>query len=139
MGGRWAGSPEPVTLPVVGPEGQQLQILDFTRLSLESQIDIYPGQIELLDITNQPDNDDECYGWNNETYFSTPRWRNPNWSLPRGRYLVRVIVSSSGQEFINYFHLMNDVPRRDFRLEPASREEIDHVVRDLNVGEVRAR
>jgi hypothetical protein len=135
MGGRWAGSPEPVALPVVGPEGQQFQILDFTRLSLESRIDIYPGQTEILDIANRPDNDDECYGWNNETYFSNPRWRNPNWRLPSGRYLVRVIISSSGQEFTNYFHLMNNVPRRDFRLEPASRAEIDLVIRGLRVAE----
>lgn len=36
MNGRWAGSPEPVTLPVVGPQGQQLQIIDFARLTLKS-------------------------------------------------------------------------------------------------------
>lgn len=123
MEGRWAGSPEPLPLPVIGPQGQQFQVLDFTRLTLKSRIDIYPGQTQVLDIANRPDNDDECYGWNNETYFATPPWRNPNWKLPRGRYLLTVIISSSGQEVADFFHLANDGLRRDFRLEPASRDE----------------
>lgn len=127
MDGRWAGSQEPVPLPVLGPEGQQFQILDFTRLTLESRIDIYPGQSQPLDVAARPANDEECYGWNNETYFSTPRWRNPKWLLPRERYLVKVIISSSGQEFIDYFHLVNDVHRSDFRLEPVGRNKRDLV------------
>jgi hypothetical protein len=82
MDGRWARFQEPVPLPVLGPQGQQFQILDFARLTLESRIDIYPGQTRLLDFVNRADNDEECYGWNNETYFSTPLWRNPKWRLP---------------------------------------------------------
>jgi hypothetical protein len=120
IGGRWASSPEPVPLPVVGPQGQQFQIIDFTRLVLESWIDIHPGRSELLNIAARVDNDDECYGWNNESYFSMPPWRNPKWKLPKGRYLVRVVVSSSGQQFTDCFRLINDVSRRDCRLENAT-------------------
>ena len=125
MDGRWAGSQQPVPLPVLGPQGQQFEILDFARLTLQSRIDIYPGQSQPLDIVNRADNDEECYGWNNETYFSTPRWRNPNWRLPPERYLVKVIISSSGQEFTDCFRLINNVRRTDFRLEPAGRNERD--------------
>jgi hypothetical protein len=85
MNGRWSGSPEPVTLPVVGPQGQQFQIIDFTRLTLESRMDIYPGQIECLDIAARSDDDEECYGWNNEAYFSVSPWKTQNWRLARGR------------------------------------------------------
>ena len=123
MEGRWARSPEPVPLPVVGPGGQHSQILDFTRLTLASRIDIYPGQTETLDIVNRPDNDSSCYGWNNEAYFATPAWRNQNWALPTGRYLVTAVISSSGQEFTDYFHLYNDVRRTDCRLDRANDEE----------------
>src|SRR6266480_310179 len=49
LAGRWrVGSPEPGAIPVVGRKGEQFQILDFTRLTLPSRIDIYPGQSELL-------------------------------------------------------------------------------------------
>jgi hypothetical protein len=118
MNGRWSGSQEPVPLPVIGPAGQQFQILDCTRLTLGSQIDIYPGRDEALDIVTRFDNDDPRYGWNNEAYFSTPLWRNPKWVLPSGRYLVKVIINSSGQKFVDHFRLINTGPRATCRLEP---------------------
>jgi hypothetical protein len=123
MGGRWSNSPEPVAIPVLGPQGQQFQILDLTRLTLESRIDIPPGETELLDIAVRADDDTECFGWNNEAYFSTPLWRNPNWRLDRGRYLVAVIITTSGQKFVAGFRLVNDVARADFRLEPITPKE----------------
>lgn len=125
MRGRWSGTPEPVPVPVIGPGGQQFHLFDFSRLTLETAIDIHPGERELLDIANRADNDEECYGWNNETYFSTPPWRNPNWKLSKGRYLVKVIVTSSGKKASECFRLVNDVSRGDFRLEPASDSERD--------------
>ena len=123
MNGRWSNSQEPVPLPVVGPAGQQFQILDFARLTLESRIDIYPGQEQTLDIAARFDNDAQCYGWNNEGYFSMPVWRNPKWMLPPERYLVKVIVSSSGQEFVDYFRLVNTGLRGACRLEAASQKD----------------
>jgi hypothetical protein len=123
MGGRWSNSPEPVAIPVLGPQGQQFQILDLTRLTLESRIDIPPGETELLDIAVRADDDTECFGWNNEAYFLTPLWRNPNWRLDRGRYLVAVIITTSGQKFVAGFRLVNDVARADFRLEPITPKE----------------
>jgi hypothetical protein len=123
MVGRWSASPEPVTLPVVGPQGQQFQIIDFARLTVESRMDIYPGQTQTLDIAARSDDDQECYGWNNDEYFCTPPWRNPNWRLPKGRYLVRVIIGSSGQEFTDCYRLINDLSRREFRLENATSNE----------------
>jgi len=123
MNGRWAGSPQPVPLPVVGPGGQQFHLIDYERLTLASRIDVYPGEGELLDIAIRADNDADCYGWNNEAYFSTPQWRNPSWRLSPGRYFVRVVVTSSGQKCIGAFRLVNDVPRTDFRLEPVSERD----------------
>jgi len=128
MTGRWSGSPEPVALPVVGPQGQQFQLIDFSRFNIESRIDVYPGERELLDIAVRFDNDDECYGWNNEAYFCQPMWRNPAWKLDKGRYLVKVIITSSGQKCIDFFRISNDVTRTDFRLDPATPTERNRVV-----------
>jgi hypothetical protein len=77
MDGRWSSSRQPVPLPVVGSDGQQYVIVDYERMSLRSQIDIYPGETELLDIAVKLEDDQECYGWNNEAYFSTPLWETP--------------------------------------------------------------
>src|SRR5262249_728606 len=106
-----------------GPGGQQFQLIDFTRLSLASRIDVYPGETQLLDVAIRADNDAECYGWNNEAYFSTPQWRNPNWKLPSARYLVRIEVVSSGQKYGDGFRLINDVGRTDFRLDQTTVQE----------------
>src|ERR1700746_4007033 len=90
-------TPEPVPIRVVGPQGQQLQIFDYSRFTLETRVDVHPGESELLDVAVRFDDDLECYGWNNEAFFSHPIWRNRKWKLGPGRYLVTVVVRSSGQ------------------------------------------
>jgi len=115
MEGRWASTPEPVAI-LVGPTtaGHQLALIPETR----GWVNVHPGESELLDIAIRADNDADCYGWNNEAYFSTPQWRNPNWKLGPGRYLVRVIATSSGQKYSAWFSLENSATRTAFRLEP---------------------
>jgi hypothetical protein len=115
MEGRWPNTPElvPIVIPPAGPGGQPVVLIPQSR-----GVDVYPGESEPLDIAFRADNDTECYGWNNEAYFSTPPWRNPRWKLDRGRYLVRVIVTSSGQKCTGWFRLENSVGRDSFRLEP---------------------
>jgi hypothetical protein len=55
-------------------------------------------------------------------------WRNPIWRVEFGRrYLVRVMVTSSGQKCVGVFRLVNDVERSDFRLEDATAEDIARV------------
>jgi hypothetical protein len=129
MEGRWASSPEPVPIAIFDLHGvHQFNLVDLTRITLGSSVDVYPGEGELLDIANRPYDDDNCYGWNTETYFCTPRGRNPNWKLVPERYLVKVVIRSSGQNCVDYFRLANDVSRTDFRLERASRREKGLVV-----------
>jgi hypothetical protein len=115
MEGRWPSTPEPLPIVIAPatPDGQPLVLIPQSR-----GVDVYPGERELLDIAFRADEDAECYGWNNEAHFSTPTWRNPNWKLDRGRYLVRVIVTSSGQKCVGWFRLENSVGRDSFRLEP---------------------
>jgi hypothetical protein len=119
MAGRWAGSPQPIPLEAITEDNKKFQIFDPMRLTLESRIDVYPGERELLDVAVRLDNDSECYGWNNEAYLQREFWRTPAWKLPPGRYLVKVVIASSGQTCSGIFRLINDVSRQDFRLEPA--------------------
>ncbi|MGC2333431.1 MAG: hypothetical protein WA581_18420 [Candidatus Acidiferrales bacterium] len=119
MTGRWSNSREPVAIPIVDSKGApQFQLIDPDRLGGESRIDVYPGENELLDVAARFDDEEDCYGWNNESYFCRPPWRNQNWQLRRNRYLVKVTITSSGQKCVGTFRLINDVPRSDFRLEP---------------------
>jgi hypothetical protein len=117
MAGRWAGTPEPTAIPVVGPNGVEYQILDFVRLTTDSRIDIQPGDRTALDIAAKFDSEDVCYGWSNDAYFVSTPWRNPAWRLNPGRYLVRAVVICGGQRFRFQARLINDVSRTDFRLE----------------------
>ena len=115
---RWSGSPEPVPMRLV-VDDKHIFIADPARFTLTPRIDVYPGEAERLDVAGRFDNEAECYGWSNESYFSNPKWRNPGWRLSPARYLVRVTVVSAGEKCKGVFRLINDVSQRDFRLEPA--------------------
>lgn len=68
------------------------------------------------------DDEQDCYGWNNEGY--SHNWRNQDYKLPKGRYLVEVVISSSGQECSGIYRIVNDVDNRtDFRMEAALPED----------------
>ncbi len=85
--------------------------------------DIYSGDTEKLDVAARFDLDEDCYGWNNEGYFSNPIWRNPKWKLKAGRYLVKVEISTSGEKTTGLYRLLNDVSIKDFRLEEATAQD----------------
>jgi hypothetical protein len=108
MPARWASSPEPIANQIIDHnQNVQFYILDFARPTTESRIDVYPGEEQVLDLAVRFDGEPDCYGWNNYSYFYN--WRNPDWKLPSGRYLVRVTVTSSGQKCVGKFRLINNV------------------------------
>jgi hypothetical protein len=120
---RWAGSPQPIASQILDPDTQEVcfVIQDFARIA-DSRVDVYPGEEELLDVAARLDNEADCYGWNNESYLYA--WRTPRWKLQPGRYLVKVVVSSSGQQCVGIVRLVNDVQSRsDFRLLEATAED----------------
>jgi hypothetical protein len=92
------------------------------RLTIKSRIDVYPGESEPLDVAVRLDDDVQCFGWNNESYFRDD-WRNRDWELPPGRYLVKAMVVSSAQKCFGIFCLINDGHRDTFRLEPPTPEQ----------------
>lgn len=115
---RWSGSPEPLANQFQ-INNMRVSFFDGHRLTQLGRMDIFPGTGEKIDIASRFDADSECFGWSNENYYSDPKWRNPDWVLPRGRYLVKVTVFSSGETLTKLFRLENDVPRNAFRLENA--------------------
>jgi len=118
---RWSGSTEP---PLAAAGGL---ILDSSWLESLYRRDIQPGEQELIDVAARFDEDESCYGWTNENYFSSPVWRNPRWELPRGRYLVRVELHTSGQKFVHCFRLSNEGTRDTFRLQPAQHVDVTKI------------
>ena len=119
---RWSGSPEPISLQF-GIDGKLYSIVDQSKVTLVLKIDIYPDEKGHLDVAARFDNENECYGWNNESYFSTPVWRNADWRLPAGRFIIRVIIFSAGDKCTEIFRLINDVPQNDFRLEKPMQQD----------------
>jgi hypothetical protein len=118
---RWVNSPQPVSLPIVSRTSRtvEFEMLDIGRMTSESRIDIYAGESELLDIAVRFDDEQDCFGWNNEAYFH--QWRNPKWQFPRSVYLARVIVRSSGHKCEGLYRLFNDP---NFHLEPAKAGDV---------------
>lgn len=119
---RWSDTPQPVPMEVkIG--NQTGYVLDPNRMVLDSRADIHPGTSRPLDTAVKFDNEPECYGWNNENYFSAPLWRNPAWRLDPGDYFVKVVVMSGGARTVDWFRLLNSGGPTEFRLEvPASRD-----------------
>ena len=119
---RWAGVPEP-EFPWFVYAGKQTVIVDPVRLRMGACIDIRPGVQEGLDVVVRFHGEEECYGWNNESYYSSTPGKNLNWQLPLGRYLVKVDIETSGTKVTRLYRLINDVKVQDFRLIPALKED----------------
>ena len=120
---RWSGSPEPIALTLI-IDGKRSSLWDPSRFSMEPCMDVYPDEAARLDIVARFDNEVFCYGWSNQSYFSDPIWRNRDWKLLPNRYLVKVLIKSSGANCVGIFRIINDVPQNAFRLEVASPDEI---------------
>jgi hypothetical protein len=121
---RWTSLPTPEGEKYI-VENQIIQMFDMNKINHYSRVDIYTGESnkESLNIAARFDDEEDCYGWTNENFVSTPLWRTLRWKLPKGRYLVRVSVLSAGEKCEKLFRLINDVSMNDFRLEPALKND----------------
>jgi len=90
------------------------------RFNLTSEIDVPAGEAESMGVVGRFDEDSDCDGWSNESYFGEPLWRNQNWRLPKGKYLVQVTGRASGENCSEVFRLLNDGPISELRLESVS-------------------
>jgi hypothetical protein len=116
---RWSGSAEPVSVQVL-PDGNVIQVFDPVRYDSGFRRDCFPGSEEIADVAAKFDDDEECYGWSNETYLPGKGWRNQDYRLPKGRYIVVVTIQSAGENISEVFQLENSLGRQHFRLLPAT-------------------
>ncbi len=120
---RWTGSTEP---PFIQNATDKMRFdKDWVR-SLHRR-DIQPGNSERIDVAAQFDDDESCYGFSNENYFSEPPWRTPRWKIPPGSYIVRVEIRSGGERFVECFRLHNSGARKALKLEGAASTDMDLV------------
>ena len=124
MTGRWSGPVEPIPTIQVSGERNQIFISNLGSSTDTTRKDIYPGEGESLDIAARFDDDDACFGWNDEAYFSKPAWRNSKWKLLPGRYLVKIELTSAGDKATQIYRLINDTDITSFRLEHAQPDDI---------------
>ncbi len=67
---RWGRSPEPVLIQV--SLGESTLLMHNPLVPLLQRMDVHPGDTEIINVAARFDNDDECYGWTNDNYFSEP-------------------------------------------------------------------
>ncbi len=118
---KWVRTVEALPMEIRGPDGESVigYLFDPLRITSESRTDIAPGEATEFTVAVRFDDDEDCYGWNLESYQSNPPWRNPRWKLPHGRYLIRAEIFSGDQSCSEVYRLVNDVPTDAFRIEPA--------------------
>ncbi len=119
---RWTYSDEPLTPQINSNINKIVQIFDPAKYNATKFRSCYPGTKELIDIVARYDDDEDCFIWNNDTYFKG--WRNKEVQIPKGRYYVIVTVFSSGENNSGYFKLENTISINDFRLQKVSNEEL---------------
>ena len=125
MAVRWASTTPPINaagqiVDLQQPAQLKYRIVNVT--GMESRMDVYPGEEEILDVAVRFKGEPECYGWNNESYFNN--YRTPDWKLDRGVHLVRVVIATSGSKCIGRYRLMNEAdPLTAFHLTNLSRKE----------------
>jgi hypothetical protein len=130
---RWAGSDEPLSFQAL-PNGQLAQLFDPAKYNAAFYRNCFPGSKETIDVASRFDNDDECYGWCNENYLPDKGWRNPDWKLPKGRYIVRVTIISAGEKVSDFFQIENSVAKQHFRLLKASKRDIAKIMLEQKIS-----
>jgi hypothetical protein len=119
MQGRWASTPEPVSIqllpnPQVPGAVAMAQVLDPSRI--RDAVDIAPGAEEMLDVVMRSDIEEACIGWHNGGILgSTP----PKYMLGKGRYHALIVVQVGGRLFRKVVRIVNDLDIDHFRLEDA--------------------
>lgn len=121
MVARWSGSDEPKVEIINTDKGQVARLI-----GVQNSFDIPPGEPTDIDVVFRAKSDDDCYGWNNESYLYN--WRHPDWHLEKGRYIAKIRVKTGGREYLNAFLIANDVGYVDFRLVEVD-DEIKKILR----------
>jgi hypothetical protein len=117
MAARWVKAPQPV--PIRGlVNGSKITIYDLERLTPQSNIDIHPGETEIIDVAVRPNNNDFGYGFCNESYFA-PGLLFPKWKFGKGEFNIIIEIISSSGKVKEIFKIINNGKNGDFKLAEA--------------------
>jgi len=89
--GRWSSTTEIPNIPH----------LAIVKLDHPDPVTIPVGEKEIMDIIVKAEKDDGVYGWNNESYLSCHDWRNSNYKLDEGEYIIKVTISNQNGNSFN--------------------------------------
>lgn len=113
--GKIAPVPDSKALIITRGDGVQIR-----RRLINEQItyDIPAGSSTILDIVARQNNENECYGWNDENYLLDDKSIGiERRKLKPGQYIAVVRLEVGGHEFYETFKIRNDEPFEKFRLE----------------------
>lgn len=101
-----------------------------------SYMDVHPGEKSSLDVVARFDSDSECYGWNNESYYSEPPWRNPYWRIEGPEdYFIKVKIISAGIRCEDVFKLHIGKNPDDFKLEKVEKIDKERILKVPELSE----
>jgi hypothetical protein len=113
---RWTSQPEPL-LPVV-TQGQVGNVLDPARVMQARRVDVHGHSEEPISVAVKFEGEQDCYIFTNESYLF-PRWQNPSWRIPPGRYRLRVTIYYERGRAEKEFELRNEgISRDDVHMSP---------------------
>ena len=122
---RWPSTPEPYIKTVKKPgsvlDNEYIMVPDMASIFPYLRRDIPSGESEEIDVVARFDNEDDCYGWSNDSYAEG--WKLDKWKLPKGRYIIKIDLIASGYRLSEVFRIVNDMGMNDFRLEKAKKED----------------
>jgi hypothetical protein len=76
------------------------------------RMDVHAHHEELISVLVKLEGEAGCHVFTNESYVF-PKWQNPAWHLPPGRYRLRVTVYYERSPEQRDFELRNNGPSRD--------------------------
>jgi len=108
---RWAAAIEPI-LPALDPhrginsQAVRQTIPDPSKLPFGRKYDLHGGTQENIDLIIKIEGQQECYVFSNESYLLG--WKNQNWKLGIGEYLVKVQARSGQITKQKTFKIINE-------------------------------
>jgi hypothetical protein len=97
------------------------------------QIELYPGAKRPMDVVARIEDDEEIYGWNNQSYACwETNWRNRDYQIPKGVCYVAITVRSYGLQFQNVFRLDNSGAKNRIRFKSVNFFTTLRILRKLN-------
>lgn len=121
---RWSRSEPPSTIHFDPKTNTLIDYFDPSTINERMFRDCCPDSEEPIDVIARFDSDEECYVWNNDSFYPNYlKWRNEKVKIPKGKYFVIITVRSLGEKKSGFFILENNLSIDDFRLIETTKQQ----------------